>query len=102
MATTAGHFAIATPRSDHQQSENSINPDDMTLGSQEASFVSPSKLKQQQQQQQLGKNFVERLTQRTGATPLGEIKNGARPARPLGKTEFTPLLKSVAKNQFMK
>ena len=99
MATTAGHFAIATPRSEHQQSDNSINPDDLTLGSQEASFVSPSKLKQQQQQ---SKNFVARLTKPTGATPLAEIKNGTRPTRPTGKTEFTPLLKSVTKGQFMK
>jgi len=103
MATTAGHLAIATPGSDHQQSDNSINPDDLTLGSQEASFVSPTKLKQQQQQQQQqGKTFVSRLTKPTGATPLAEIKNGARPTRPMGKTEFTPLLKTVTKGQFMK
>jgi hypothetical protein len=102
MATTAGHLAIATPRSDHQQSDNSINPDDLTLGSQEASFVSPTKLKQQQQQQQQGKTFVARLTKPTGATPLAEIKNGARPARPMGRSEFTPMLKSVTKGQFMK
>ena len=102
MATTAGHLAIATPRSDHQQSDNSINPDDLTLGSQEASFVSPTKLKQQQQQQQQAKTFVARLTKPTGATPLAEIKNGVRPARPMGKTEFTPMLKSVTKGQFMK
>jgi hypothetical protein len=97
MATTAGHFAIQTPRSE-AQTINSINPDDVTFGSQEASFVSPSKLKQQTP----APKFLSRLTKPTGNTPLGEIKNNALPTRMMGKNEFTPMLKSVTKNQFMK
>jgi hypothetical protein len=99
MATTAGHFAIQTPRSE-TQTINSINPDELTFGSQEASFVSPSKLAKQQHQTP-AQQFLSRLTKPTGNTPLGEIKNNARPAR-IGKNEFTPMLKSVTKNQFMK
>jgi hypothetical protein len=94
MATTAGHFAIQTPRSE-AQTINSINADEITFGSQEASFQSPSKQKNHGSQK-----FLSRLTKPT--TPLGEIKNNARPTRVAGKNEFTPLLKSVTKNQFMK
>jgi len=96
MAATAGHYAIQTPRSEHQTIA-SINADDLSFGSQEPSFVSPSKLKQ------LGpQKFINRLTQPTGSTPLAEIKNGVRPTRLGGKSEFTPLLKSVTKSEFTK
>ena len=99
MATTAGHLGIQTPRSEAAgESLNSLNAEDISFGSQEASFVSPSKQKAQQEQQPQQK-FLARLQQQTGATPLGEIKNNVRPLR---KNEFTPLLKSVTKNQFLK
>jgi hypothetical protein len=88
---TAGHFAIQTPRSD-AQTLNSINADDLSFGSQEASFVSPSKAKPAPQK------FMTRLQKPTGTTPLAEIKNNARPRA----SEFTPMLKSVTKNQFLK
>lgn len=101
MATTAGHFAIQTPRSEAAAGEslNSINAEDITFGSQEASFASPSKQKAQQQKQEPPQKFLARLQQQSTATPLGEIKNNARPLR---KQEFTPLLKSATKNQFLK
>jgi hypothetical protein len=104
MATTAGHFGIETPRSD-AQTMDSINADDLSFGSQEGSFVSPSKLKQKQQAPITGpQQFLSRLTQPTGSTPLGEIKNNARPSRALGAKaqEFTPLLKSVKKAEFLR
>ena len=103
---TAGHFGIETPRSE-MQTINSINADEISFGSQEGSFVSPTKLKQQQQPKQgtRPQQFLSRLTQPTGNTPLGEIKNNVRPPRNgmLGKTaEFTPLLKSVKKAEFLR
>jgi hypothetical protein len=99
---TAGHFAIQTPRSE-AQTLNSIDADDLTFGSQEASFVSPSKLNKAKQQHVTGpQQFLSRLTKPTGNTPLGEIKNNVRPSRMGGKNEFTPLLKSVTKAEFMK
>jgi len=99
MATgAAGHYAIQTPRSEGP-SVPSLNEDDISFGSAEASWVSPSKLKQQQQPTLKAGNFISRLTKPTGSTPLAEIKNIPLP---LHKTEFTPLLKSVAKNQLMK
>src|SRR5579862_1679527 len=100
---TAGHFAIQTPRSEGQ-TLNSIDEDDISLGSAEASWVSPSKLKKQQPiaaANPVKQDFMARLTKPTGSTPLGEIKNAARPVRP-AKQEFTPMLKSVTKNQFLK
>ena len=99
--TTAGHFAIQTPRSE-AQTLNSINADDLTFGSQEASFVSPSKLNKSKQPVTGPQQFLTRLTKPTGNTPLGEIKNNVRPPRMGGKNEFTPLLKSVTKGEFMK
>lgn len=99
---TAGHFAIQTPRSE-AQTLNSIDADDLTFGSQEASFVSPTKLNKVKQQPVTGpQQFLNRLNKPTGNTPLGEIKNNVRPARMGGKNEFTPLLKSVKKAEFMK
>ena len=92
---TAGHFGRQTPRSD-AQTLDSINVDNISFGSQEPSFVSPSKLKQQPPA------FLSRLQKPTGNTPLAEIKNNVRPPRPAGKNEFTPMLKSVTKNQFTK
>lgn len=102
MATTAGHFAIETPRSE-AQTINSIDADELSFGSQEASFVSPSKLKQKQPVTG-PQQFLSRLTKPTGNTPLGEIKNNVRPPRAVGGkgAEFTPLLKSVTKNEFLR
>ena len=91
---TAGHFAIQTPRSE-AQTLNSINADDLSFPSPEPSFHSPQKQKTAVPQQ---KGFLSRLTQPTGNTPLAEIKNNAFPRR----NEFTPMLKSVTKNQFLK
>jgi len=109
---TAGHLGIATPRSDGGPSELSINPDDVSFGSQEASFKSPSKLNKENQPPhqptQGHQTFLNRLHKPTGATPLSELKNtnnyhpNPRPPVPGGKQEFTPLLKSVTKSQFMK
>ena len=79
---------------------NSLNADDISLGSQEASFVSPSKPQNGRSGPQ---KFLSKLTKPTGSTPLGEIKNNVRSNRvAAGKNEFTPLLKSVTKNQFLK
>ena len=100
MATTAGHFAIQTPRSEGQ-TINSINEDDLSFGSKEASFVSPSKLDAKKAGTNGSQKFLSRLMKPTGNTPLGEIKNNVRP-RAGGKNEFTPLLKSVTKSDFMK
>src|SRR5579859_1635344 len=91
---TAGHFAIQTPRSE-AQTLNSINADDLSFPSPEPSFHSPQKQKQAGPPQ---KGFLSRLTQPTGNTPLAEIKNNVFPQR---RSEFTPMLKSVTKNQFM-
>jgi len=104
---TAGHFAIQTPRSEEGQTVASLNEDDISFGSAEASWISPSKLKKQPPAgagAQSKQDFIARLTKPTGNTPLAEIKNASRPARvlPIGKQEFTPMLKSVTKNQFLK
>ena len=109
---TVGHLGIATPRSDGGPSELSINPDDVSFGSQEASFKSPSKLNNEnqapRQPTQGPRTFLNRLHKPTGATPLSELKNATnnypihRPTAPGAKQEFTPLLKSVTKSQFMK
>lgn len=90
---TAGHFAIQTPRSE-AQTLNSINAEDLSFPSPEPSFHSPQKQKQPGPQ----KPFLSRLRQPTGSTPLAEIKNNVFPRR----NEFTPMLKSVTKNQFFK
>src|SRR5262249_17500536 len=101
MATTAGHFGIETPRSEADQI-HSLNADNISFASQEPSFVSPTKPKQETSPT-TSKNFMPNLPQPTGSPPLGEIKNDARAYRfGTGKNEFTPLLKSVAKTQFMK
>jgi hypothetical protein len=100
MAAAAGHYAIQTPRSE-APTIDSIDADDLSFGSKEASFVSPTKLKQTRHATG-SENFLSRLTKPTGSTPLAEIKNNARPLRMGGKTEFTPLLKSVTKSEFMK
>jgi hypothetical protein len=92
---TAGHFAIQTPRSE-AQTLNSINADDLSFPSPEPSFHSPQKQKAAPVAAQKG--FLSRLTQPTGNTPLAEIKNNAFPRR----SEFTPMLMSVTKNQFLK
>jgi hypothetical protein len=94
---TAGHFAIQTPRSE-AQTLNSINADDLSFPSPEPSFHSPKKQKQAAAAAVPQKAFLSRLTQPTGNTPLAEIKNNVFPRR----SEFTPMLKSVTKNQFMK
>jgi hypothetical protein len=108
---TAGHLGIATPHSDGGPSERSLNPDDLSFGSQEASFKSPSKLNKENQQpanptKQGPQTFLKRLHKPTGSTPLADIKNNpANNIRPLNagaKQEFTPLLKSVTKAQFLK
>ena len=97
--TTAGHLGIQTPRSE-AQTLNSINADDLTFGSQEEPFVSPSKLNKTKRTGP--QQFLSRLTKPTGSTPLGEIKNNVRPPRIGGKNEFTPLLKSAVKSGFTK
>jgi Centrosomin N-terminal motif 1 len=102
---TAGHLGIATPRSDSGPSELSINPDDISFGSQEASFKSPSKLNKENQPPKHPHSFLNRLQKPTGSTPLSEIKNPQNPiVRPpvRGSNEFTPMLKSASKNRLRK
>ena len=96
---TAGHLGIQTPRSE-AQTLNSINADDLTFGSQEEPFASPSKLNKAKPTGP--QQFLSRLTKPTGSTPLGEIKNNVRPPRRGGKNEFTPLLRSAMKSEFAK
>jgi hypothetical protein len=103
---TAGHLAIQTPRLEEEgHTATSVNEDDVSFGSAEASWVSPSKAKKSGAAPTQSKaDFMSRLTKPTGSTPLAEIKNASRNARvlPNGKQEFTPMLKSVTKNQFLK
>jgi hypothetical protein len=100
---TAGHLGIATPRSDGGPSELSINPDDISFGSQEASFKSPLKLNKENQPPKHPHSFLNRLQKPTGSTPLSEIKNPQNPiVRPAVRGEFTPMLKSASKNRLMK
>jgi hypothetical protein len=101
MATTAGHYAIQTPRSEID-AIHSLNADELTFASQEPSFVSPSKQQKHPIKPSAGTTFISKLTQPTALTPLAEIKNHSRPTRFGSKNEFTPLLKSVTKQQFMK
>lgn len=104
MATTAGHFAIQTPRSEGHQTLNSVNEEDFSLGSAEPSFISPNKLKNKPPVPQQKPDFMARLQKPTGSTPLAEIKNPNqnRPPVRLAKQEFTPMLKSVTKSNFLK
>jgi hypothetical protein len=102
---TAGHLGIATPRSDGGPSELSINPDDISFGSQEASFKSPSKLNKENQPPKHPQSFLNRLQKPTGSTPLSEIKNPQNPiVRPpvRASNEFTPMLKSASQNRLRK
>jgi hypothetical protein len=91
---TAGHLGIQTPRSEPSLFSESLNEDDLSLASKEASFVSPSKDTNRP-------GFLARLTKKAIATPLAEIRNDVRP-RQNGKNEFTPLLKSALKGNSKK
>jgi hypothetical protein len=87
---TAGHLAIQTPRTEASFFPDSLNEEDISLASKEASFVSPSKEPKNRPK------FLSRLGQKAAATPLQEIRNDVR-LKQNGKSEFTPMLKSALK-----